>query len=63
MDAGACMHIPGVLFVALGGYSSFGLEIDDTRCALAANFLHGIVESYPRVYIAFFNKDLVECGN
>ncbi len=57
------MHIPGVKFVALGGYHLIGLEIDDIRCALAADFLHGMVNCYPRAKIALFNHDVVEYGN
>lgn len=63
MDAGAGMHIPGVLFAALGGYHAIGLEIDDTRCALAAKFLSEVVDCFPKAKIAFYNRDLTEPGN
>ncbi len=51
------------LFAALGGYHLIGLEIDDIRCALAVDFLHGVVNCYPKAKIALFNHDLVERGN
>ena len=34
IDAGAGMHIPGVLGAVLGGYQSIGLEIDENRTAI-----------------------------
>jgi len=39
IDAGAGMHIPGVLGAVLGGYQSIGLEIDENRTAIVALFV------------------------
>ena len=63
MDAGAGMHIPGVLFAMYGGYHSIGLEIDETRCALAADFLHSVVKKNTKANVALFNRDVVEPSN
>ncbi len=56
------MHIPGVLFAALGGYLSIGLEIDKTRCALAAIFLHDMANYFPKSTLALFNRDFTKHG-
>lgn len=63
IDAGAGMHIPGVLFATLGGYHSIGLEIDETRCALAADFLHDMANYFPKCELSLFNRDFVKPGN
>jgi hypothetical protein len=63
MDAGAGMHIPGVLFAALGRCHLIGLEINKTRCALAADFLLGVAKYFPKAKLGLFNRDLVEHGN
>ena len=63
IDAGAGMCIPCTLFAALGGYHSIGLEIDKTRCALAADFLHDVVTYFPKSTLALFNRDFVEHAN
>jgi hypothetical protein len=63
IDAGAGMHIPGVLFAAVGGYHSIGLEINETRCALATDFLLGVANYSPKAKLALFNRDLTERGN
>lgn len=63
IDAGAGMCIPCTLFAALGGYHSIGLEIEKTRCALAADFLHDVVTYFPKSTLALFNRDFVEHAN
>lgn len=63
MDAGVGMHISCVLFAALGGYHAIGLEIDDTRCALAAKFFNYVVDCFPKAKIVLYNRDLTERGN
>ncbi len=63
IDAGADMHISGVLFAALGGCHLIGLEINETRCALAADFLLGVAKYFPKAKLGLFNCDLVERGN
>jgi hypothetical protein len=63
IDAGAGMHILGVLFAALGGYHSIGLEIDETRCALPADFLLFVANYFPKAKLGLFKCDLVEHGN
>jgi hypothetical protein len=63
LDAGAGMHFPGVVFAMLGGFHSIGLEIDTTRCAMAAHFLESIVDEYPSTAVAFYNQDITVRGN
>ena len=63
IDAGAGMHIPGVLGAVLGGYQSIGLEIDENRTAIAADFLHSVMKLFPKAKLSLFNRDLTERGN
>ena len=63
IDAGASMHIPGVLGAVLGGYQSIGLEIDENRTAIAADFLHSVMKLFPKAKLSLFNRDLTERGN
>jgi hypothetical protein len=63
LDAGAGMHFPGVGFAMLGGFHSIGLEINTTRCAMAAHFLESIVDEYPSTAVAFYNQDITVSGN
>jgi hypothetical protein len=63
LDAGAGMHFPGVVFAMLGGFHSIGLEIDTTRCAMAAHFLESMVDEYPSTAVAFYNQDITVRGN
>ena len=63
IDAGAGMHIPGVVGAVLGGYQSIGLEIDENRTAIAADFLHNMLNFFPKAKLSLFNRDLTERGN
>jgi hypothetical protein len=63
IDAGAGMHIPVVLGAVLGGYRSIGLEIDENRTAIAADFVHNVMHSFPKAKLSLFNRDLTKPGN
>jgi hypothetical protein len=63
LDAGCGSHLPGVQFAIKGGYLSIGFEIDTARCAMAANFLQNMLEDYPLLKVALFNKDITIPGN
>lgn len=63
LDAGAGMHIPGVLFAILGRFNSIGIEIDKNRCALAAHFLSRLMEKYPYINISLWNRNIAVPGN
>jgi len=44
-DAGAGLHLPGVMAAISMGWKAIGVEIDPNRVALAAGFLRGLLGS------------------